>query len=61
MESIVEKSVEMGVHSIYPFFSDFSFVRSMSSLPSAKIERWKKICISATQQSGRGEFEGVIL
>lgn len=56
MDAIVEKAVEIGVASILPFFSDFSFVRNSKSLPEAKLERWQKIVISATQQSGRGEL-----
>ena len=56
MDAVVEKAVEMGVSEIKPFFSDFSFVRSSSSLPASKIDRWKKIVVSATQQSGRGDL-----
>lgn len=56
MDSIVEKAVEMGVQSILPFCSDFSFIRAPSNLPQGKLERWQKIIISATQQSGRGEL-----
>jgi 16S rRNA (uracil1498-N3)-methyltransferase len=56
MDSIVEKSVEMGVTSILPFCSEFSFIRKPNNLPDGKIERWNKIVISATQQSGRGEL-----
>jgi len=56
MEAVVEKAVEMGVHSIHPFFSDFSFVRKNSSVPDNKKERWQRIVVSATQQCGRGEL-----
>lgn len=56
MEAVVEKAVELGVHRIEPFFSDFSFVRKSQSLPENKIDRWSKIIISATQQSGRGDL-----
>jgi 16S rRNA (uracil1498-N3)-methyltransferase len=56
MDSIIEKAVEMGVKSILPFCSDFSFIRKPSNLPDGKIERWQKIVVSATQQSGRGEL-----
>jgi len=56
MDSIVEKAVEMGVYSILPFCSDFSFIRKPDNLPAGKTERWQKIVISATQQSGRGEL-----
>ena len=56
MDAIIEKSVELGVTSILPFTSEFSFVRTPQSLPLGKLERWQKIVISATQQSGRGEL-----
>lgn len=56
MDSVVERAVEMGVSEIRPFFSDFSFVRSSSTLPQNKVERWQKIIVSATQQCGRGDL-----
>jgi 16S rRNA (uracil1498-N3)-methyltransferase len=56
MDSIMERAVEMGVSSILPFVSDYSFIRKEKELPVGKIERWKKIIISATQQCGRGEL-----
>jgi 16S rRNA (uracil1498-N3)-methyltransferase len=56
MDSIVEKAVEMGVYSILTFCSDYSFIRKPENLPAGKTERWNKIIISATQQSGRGEL-----
>lgn len=56
MDSVIEKMVEMGVQSLLPFCSDFSFIRKASNLPDGKLDRWKKIIISATQQSGRGEL-----
>ena len=56
MDSVIERAVEMGVSSIVPFFSDFSFIRKLNNLPEGKQERWQKIVISATQQSGRGEL-----
>jgi len=56
MEAVIEKAVEMGVVAIHPFFSEYSFVRSAAMVPESKIERWQKIVVSATQQSGRGEL-----
>ena len=57
LESVMEKAVEMGVHSIHPFYSEYSFVKSMQDKDLAhKQERWQKIIVSATQQSGRGEL-----
>lgn len=55
MDAVVEKAVELGVRSIQTFTSDFSFIRKNESLPTGKLDRWKKIIISATQQSGRGD------
>jgi 16S rRNA (uracil1498-N3)-methyltransferase len=56
MDSVVEKLVEMGIASVHPVFSEFSFVRTASSFPKQKLDRWQKIIVSATQQSGRGEL-----
>ena len=56
MDSTLERAVEMGVTSILPFVSSYSFIRKEKELPVGKTERWQKIVISATQQSGRGEL-----
>lgn len=56
MDAIMEKAVEMGVSSIQPFFSEFSFLRKGEKLSDNKVERWEKIVRSATQQSGRGDL-----
>jgi 16S rRNA (uracil1498-N3)-methyltransferase len=56
MDAIVEKAVEMGVQSIQPLFTDFSFVRTPQALSANKTERWDKIVRSATQQCGRGDL-----
>ncbi len=56
MDSTLERAVEMGVTSILPFVSSYSFIRKEKELPAGKTERWQKIVISATQQSGRGEL-----
>ena len=56
MDSTIERAVELGVASILPFVSNYSFVRKEKELPAGKHERWQKIVISATQQSGRGEL-----
>nr|WP_295904671.1 16S rRNA (uracil(1498)-N(3))-methyltransferase [uncultured Bdellovibrio sp.] len=56
MDAIMEKAVELGVKSIQPFFSEFSFVRKGEKISENKVERWDKIVRSATQQSGRGDL-----
>ncbi len=53
-EDVVEKSVELGVYSIYPFYSDFSFFKSKDRVQE-KSNRLRKIVISACQQSARSE------
>ena len=55
VDLIVEKAVELGVHTLHPCVSDFSFVRQESKVPESKVARWNKIALSATQQCGRGE------
>ncbi len=59
MDSIIERAVEMGVSSIIPFFSDYSFVRKAANLPEGKMQRWQKIVVSASQQSGRGALMSI--
>jgi 16S rRNA (uracil1498-N3)-methyltransferase len=56
MDAVVEKAVEMGVSTIQPLFTDFSFVRTPQALSANKTERWDKIVRSATQQCGRGDL-----
>ncbi|MFN3455787.1 MAG: RsmE family RNA methyltransferase [Pseudobdellovibrio sp.] len=56
MDSTIERAVELGVTSILPFVSAYSFIRKEKELPAGKYERWQKIVVSATQQSGRGEL-----
>ncbi len=55
-EAVVEKAVELGVKSIQPFYSEFSFIRTQSDVFDKKRHRFEKIVQSATQQSGRGEL-----
>jgi 16S rRNA (uracil1498-N3)-methyltransferase len=53
---IVEKCVELGVHTIVPFVSDYSFIREQKELSVNKVSRWQKLITAATQQSGRGDL-----
>lgn len=59
-ENILEKSVELGVHSIQPFFSDYSFIRKQEDVLDKKMARFQKIIQGATQQSGRGDFMPIL-
>lgn len=55
-EEILEKCVELGVTSVRPFFSDYSFIKSLQKVSPERIKRWQKIIQSATQQSNRGDL-----
>ncbi len=48
MDFIIQKSTELGVNKIIPLITKRSQVRH-----TEKIERWRKIALSASQQSGR--------
>lgn len=56
LEKVLEKSVELGVKSLRPFSSDFSFVKSSKKIVSQKHERFQRIIKGATQQTGRGDL-----
>ncbi len=51
----LQKSVELGVHTITPIISERSEVLRKESTES-KFERWQKIIISACEQSGRTDL-----
>lgn len=48
MDFIVQKATELGIKTIAPIISERSEVKE-----TRKLERWRKIAISASQQSGR--------
>lgn len=54
LEDVVEKIVELGVYSLVPFYSDFSFFKSKDRIDE-KSQRLRKIVTSACQQSARAE------
>lgn len=56
MDAVIEKASEMGAFAIQPFVSEFSHLRSVSSFPKEKYNRWNKIALSAAQQSGRASL-----
>ena len=53
MELIIQKSIELGVHSIIPTDMKRCIVKLDDKTASKKIERWQKIAESAAKQSGR--------
>jgi len=55
MDFLVEKCVELGVKSFYPFLSEFSLIKKKSKLSLQREKRWKKIVEHSLSQSGRTE------
>ncbi|GGB54356.1 16S rRNA (uracil(1498)-N(3))-methyltransferase [Shewanella inventionis] len=53
MEFTVQKSVELGVTTITPLFSDRCGVKLSGDRLDKKLQQWQKIVISACEQSGR--------
>lgn len=51
MDFIVQKATELGVKKIIPLITEYSQVRK-----TGRVERWRKIALSASQQSGRGKI-----
>lgn len=55
MEFTIQKSVELGVNTITPLFSDRCGVKLSDERLDKKIQQWQKIVISACEQSGRSQ------
>lgn len=53
METIVQKSVELGVHKIIPMMTKRAIVKLDAKSEKKKIERWQKIADEAGKQSKR--------
>lgn len=53
METTIQKSVELGVNKIIPVICQRSNYRLAENKKSKKIEYWRKVIISACEQSGR--------
>ncbi|ASX26969.1 16S rRNA (uracil(1498)-N(3))-methyltransferase [Candidatus Williamhamiltonella defendens] len=56
MEYTIQKSVELGVHSVTPLFSERCGVKIDGERLQKKIQQWKKIAISACEQCGRNKI-----
>ncbi|MGB0893426.1 MAG: 16S rRNA (uracil(1498)-N(3))-methyltransferase [Parashewanella sp.] len=53
MDFTIQKSVELGVNTITPLFSERCGVKLTGERLAKKIQQWQKIVISACEQSGR--------
>lgn len=53
MDWAIQKAVELGVHEITPLITDFCSLRLNEERASKRLNHWKKIIISASEQSRR--------
>lgn len=60
LESVIQKSVELGVYEICPVLSSRCVSRPDDKKSSKKCERYRKIAKSACEQSGRGRIVDVL-
>ncbi|MDC9621742.1 16S rRNA (uracil(1498)-N(3))-methyltransferase [Xenorhabdus sp. XENO-7] len=56
MEFTIQKSVELGVNTITPLFSERCGVKLDAERLEKKLQQWKKIVISACEQCGRNRI-----
>ena len=56
MDWVVEKATELGVQTMIPFVSARTVPRLEAKKMELRRERWKKIALSATKQSGRARI-----
>lgn len=56
METIIQKSVELGIHTIYPLNTKRVIVKLDDKGEKKKIERWQKIADEASKQSKRNHL-----
>ncbi len=54
MDTVIQKSVELGVYEIYPVATVRSVMKLDKSSAEKKTERWNKIALEAAKQCGRG-------
>ena len=59
MEFTIQKSVELGVNTITPLFSERCGVKLSGERLDKKLEQWQKIAISACEQCGRNRVPEV--
>ena len=53
MDSCIQKSIELGVHSIVPVFCHRTGVSLKGDRLKKKVQHWQQVVISACEQSGR--------
>ncbi len=53
MDFVIQKSVELGVNSFTPLFTERCEVKLNAERLAKRLEHWRKVAISACEQSGR--------
>ena len=59
MDFVIEKATELGVHTIAPLITEFTVPNLDQKKSSRRVDRWEKIALSATKQSGRTRVPGI--
>lgn len=54
MDTVIQKSVELGVWDVYPVSAERSVVKTDRDSAAKKVERWNRIALEAAKQCGRG-------
>jgi len=54
LETVIQKAVELGVHSITPVISEHTVVKTDAKAMAGKLVRYQKIADEAAKQCGRG-------
>ena len=53
MDWVIQKTVELGIESIQPLFTERSIVKLDRERADKKLEHWRTVAISACEQTGR--------
>jgi len=60
MEFIIQKTTELGINTFIPVRTERTILKIKNDVLERKLERWKKISLSAAKQSGRSTLVKII-
>ncbi|MFM8491627.1 MAG: 16S rRNA (uracil(1498)-N(3))-methyltransferase, partial [Candidatus Methylopumilus sp.] len=60
MDWIIQKAVELGVHSIQPLLTERSIIKLDQERTDKKLEHWKTVAISACEQTERSTIPNIL-
>lgn len=58
---VIQKATELGVHAIYPLFTEHTGVKLSEERTQKKQRHWQQIAISACEQCGRNQIPAIAL